>query len=180
MKSYDCIFLDRDGTLNPDSGYISSLNDFMFFEFTLSALSKIASSGNQFCIITNQSGVSRGLINIEDLEAINLYIKNEFKNNGIPLLDIYFCTDHPDQATDRRKPGPGMFLEAELEHGLSLMDCLMVGDSIDDIRAGEMLCMDTMLVLTGRGQETLNDLLEYEMPTYVVEDLSQGVKKICP
>ena len=78
MKNYDCIFLDRDGTLNPDSGYISSLNDFMFFDFTLSALSKIASTGNKFCIITNQSGVSRGLINIEDLEAINLYIKKEF------------------------------------------------------------------------------------------------------
>ena len=79
MKNYDCIFLDRDGTLNPDSGYISSINDFMFFDFTLSALSKIASSGNQFCIITNQSGVGRGLIKNEDLEAINIYIKNEFR-----------------------------------------------------------------------------------------------------
>ena len=180
MKKYNCIFLDRDGTLNPDPGYISSINDYSFYDFTLSALSKIANLGNRFCIVTNQSGISRGLIKPHDLEDIHRYIKKEFKKNGIPLLDIYFCTDHPDKATDRRKPGPGMFLEAELEHSLSLMDCLMVGDSIDDIRAGEMLCMDTMLVLTGLGQETLDNLQEYEMPTYVVEDLDQGAKKICP
>ena len=60
------------------------------------------------------------------------------------------------------------------------MDCLMIGDSIDDIRAGEMLCMDTMLVLTGCGKETMENLLEYEMPTYVVEDLAQGAKILCP
>ena len=72
-----------------------------------------------------------------------------------------------------------MFLEAELDHDLLLMDCLMIGDSIDDIRAGEMLGMDTMLVLTGRGQETMSNLLEYEMPTYIVEDLSRGVEKLC-
>ena len=180
MKNYNCIFLDRDGTLNPDPGYISSINDFMFFDFTLSALSKLTSCGNQFCIVTNQSGISRGLIKAEDLEVINSYIKKEFKSNGIPLLDIYVCIDHPDQATEKRKPGPGMFLEAELEHDLSLMDCLMIGDSIDDIRAGEMLCMDTMLVLTGRGKETMENLLEYEMPTYVVEDLAQGAKILCP
>ena len=55
----------------------------------------------------------------------------------------------------------------------------MIGDSIDDIRAGEMLGMDTMLVLTGRGQETMSNLLEYEMPTYIVDDLSHGVEKLC-
>ena len=95
------------------------------------------------------------------------------------MLDIYVCIDHPDNATEKRKPGPGMFLEAELDHDLLLMDCLMIGDSIDDIRAGEMLGMDTMLVLTGRGQETMSNLLEYEMPTYIVEDLSHGVEKLC-
>ena len=179
MKKYNCIFLDRDGTLNPDPGYISSINDFSFFHFTIPALLKLANKGNRFCIVTNQSGVSRGLIKPDDLEEIHRYIKKIFKDNSISLLDIYVCIDHPDKATEKRKPGPGMFLEAELDHDLLLMDCLMIGDSIDDIRAGEMLGMDTMLVLTGRGQETMSNLLEYEMPTYIVEDLSHGVEKLC-
>ena len=179
MKKYNCIFLDRDGTLNPDPGYISSINDYSFYDFTLSALSKIANLGNRFCIVTNQSGISRGLIKPDKLEDIHRYIKKEFKDNLLPLLDIYVCIDHPDQATEKRKPGPGMFLEAELDHDLLLMNCLMIGDSIDDIRAGEMLGMDTMLVLTGRGQETMDNLLDYEMPTYIVEDLSHGADTLC-
>ena len=179
MKNYDCIFLDRDGTLNSDSGYISSLNDFQFYPFTIPAMSKMNKAGNQFCIVTNQSGVSRGIIQLDDLIEINDYIKEQFKKNQITLLDIYFAIDHPDNASDRRKPGPGMFLEAESNHNLNLMNCLIIGDSINDIRAGEMLFMDTMLVLTGNGKETLKNLSNYEMPTYIVNDLSQGAEIIC-
>ena len=179
MKKYNCIFLDRDGTLNPDPGYINSINDYSFYDFTLSALSKIANLGNRFCIVTNQSGISRGLIKPKDLEEIHRYIKREFKENSLPLLDIYVCIDHPDQPTEKRKPGPGMFLEAELDHNILLMDCLMIGDSINDIRAGEMLGMDTMLVLTGHGQETYSNLLDHEMPTFIVRDLKHGAKTLC-
>ena len=180
MKQYDCIFLDRDGTLNPDPGYINSLDDFIFFDNTLPSLKKMAGAGNRFCIVTNQSGINRGLIQFDDLDEIHSFIEQEFKKNGIPLLGIYVCTDHPEQATERRKPGPGMFLEAEMDHGLTLMDCLMVGDSTVDIEACKMLGMDTMLVLTGRGAETMNALPEYERPTYIVADISKGAKKLCP
>ena len=179
MKNYDCIFLDRDGTINPDPGYISSIDDFEFFDFTLSALRKIANLGNRFCIITNQSGISRGLIKQEDLNTIHNSIEKQFKKNNIPLLSIYTCVDHPDNATERRKPGPGMFLEAELDHDLNLMDCLMIGDSYDDMQAGEMLGMDTMLVLTGKGQDAMKNFSEYEMPTFIVQDLKQGAEKLC-
>ena len=73
----------------------------------------------------------------------------------------------------------GMFLEAELDHDLNLMDCLMIGDSYDDMQAGEMLGMDTMLVLTGRGQDAMKNFSEYEMPTFIVQDLKQGAEKLC-
>ena len=179
MKKYDCIFLDRDGTLNPDPGYISSLNDFIFFDFTLPALKQLAEAGNRFCIITNQSGISRGLIQQDSLQEIHDFITLEFEKNNIPLLGIYVCSDHPEQATERRKPGPGMFLEAELDHDLNLMDCIMIGDSTADMEAGEMLGLDTMLVLTGRGKETIEFLPEYEMPTFIVNDLKEGARKLC-
>ena len=89
MRKYNTIFLDRDGTLNPDPGYISSLDQFVFYDFTIPALQRLAYSGNRFCIITNQSGVSRGLIDQDDLNKIHDHIKNEFFKNSIPLLDIY-------------------------------------------------------------------------------------------
>ena len=179
MKIYDCIFLDRDGTINLDPGYISSIQDFNFFDFTISALKQITNLGNRFCIVTNQSGVSRGLIKQSDLDIIHNYIEQEFKKYEIPLLNIYTCVDHPDNASERRKPGPGMFLEAELDHGLNLMECLMIGDSYADMQVGEMLGMDTMLVLTGCGQHTLEQLTDYEMPTHIVQDLIQGAEKLC-
>ena len=66
-----------------------------------------------------------------------------------------------------------------MDHGLTLMECLMVGDSAADIEAGEMLGMDTMLVLTGRGAETMNALPDYQMPTYIVDDLRKGARILC-
>lgn len=180
MINYDCIFLDRDGTINQDdTGYINSIDDYKFFDFTLSALKKITEADNRFCIMTNQSGVGRGLIKINNLDMIHRFIKEQFELNDIPLLNIYSCYDHPDKPTERRKPGPGMFMEAELDYDLNLMECLMIGDSHCDILAGEMLGMDTMLVLTGKGQDTLKNLSDFEMPTYIVENLEEGAQKIC-
>jgi len=170
MRKYNTIFLDRDGTLNPDPGYISSLNQFAFYDFTIPALQQLAHSGNRFCIITNQSGVSRGLIDQNDLNKIHDYIKNEFFKYSIPLLDIYFCTDHPEDASNRRKPGSGMFFEAANDHSINLSESLMIGDSVHDVKSGNNLDMDTVLVLTGCGKNTIKDSPDVE-PTVAVNDL---------
>tara|TARA_B100001559_G_scaffold157019_1_gene131597 strand:+ start:276 stop:818 length:543 start_codon:yes stop_codon:yes gene_type:complete len=179
MKNYDCIFLDRDGTINFDSGYIGSIYDFHLFDFAIPALKKMAKSGNRFCIITNQSGVSRGLIKKKKLNTIHNFIKEKFKKNQIPLLNIYSCFDHPDNPSERRKPGPGMFFEAKNDFNLDLTNCLMIGDSYIDIKAGLTLEMDTMLVLTGNGENAVRCLAEDEVPTYIVKDLDRGAKKLC-
>ncbi len=170
MRKYNTIFLDRDGTLNPDPGYISSLDQFEFYDFTIPALQRLAYSGNRFCIITNQSGVSRGLIDQDDLYKIHDYIKNEFFKNSIPLLGIYICIDHPDKASNRRKPGSGMFLEAANDHSINLSESLMIGDSVHDIKSGNNLDMDTVLVLSGRGNDTIKDSPDVK-PTVAVNDL---------
>ena len=179
MKKYDCIFLDRDGTINFDPGYISTIEDFRFFDFTIPALKKLARLGNIFCIITNQSGVSRGLIKKENLFLIHDFIEETFEKCEIPLLKIYTCFDHPDHSTKRRKPGPGMFFEAKNDYGFDLKKCLVIGDSYADIKAGNFLEMDTMLVLTGDGQKTLGLLKKNEAPTFVAENLGEGVDKLC-
>ena len=81
---------------------------------------------------------------------------------------------HPEQGTERRKPGPGMFLEAELDHDLNLMDCIIIGDSAADMEAGEMLGLDTMLVLTGRGKETIEFLPKYENRSFLDPKISKN------
>ena len=179
MKKYDCIFLDRDGTINFDSGYLSTIKDFKLYDFTIPALKKLARLGNKFCIITNQSGVNRGLIKKKDLLSIHNFIEQIFEKSQIPLLKIYTCFDHPDDSTERRKPGSGMFYEAKNDFGFDLKNCLMIGDSYADIKAGILLEMDTMLVLTGHGERTLSVLKKDEIPTFVAKNLKKGVEKLC-
>ena len=179
MKKYDCIFLDRDGTINYDSGYIRTMRDFKLYDFTIPALKKLSRLGNKFCIITNQSGVNRGLIKKEDLLSIHNFIEQIFEESQIPLLKIYTCFDHPDHSTERRKPGLGMFYEAKNDFGFDLKNCLMIGDSYADIKAGILLEMDTMLVLTGHGERTLNVLKKDEIPKFVAKNINKGVEELC-
>lgn len=177
MKKYDTIFLDRDGTLNPDPGYINSLDDFTFYDFTLEALKQLEIFGDNFCIVTNQSGVGRGIINIDELSRINSYILNEFYVNKLSLLGIYYCTDHPNNATEFRKPGVGMFNKASKDNSIDLKRSIMIGDSISDIEPGVKLEMDTMLVSTGKGKEARSILGEIS-PTYFAQNLLDGAKQI--
>ena len=180
MKIYDCIFLDRDGTLNPDPGYIKNLDEFKFYPYTLSALKKIALNHNKFCIVTNQSGISRGLIKQNDLDKIHSFIKSEFEKNNIPLLEIFTANDHPDKnPSSRRKPGPGMFFEARDSFGIDLANSLIIGDSFADIEAGRLLGMDSMLVLSGNGIKTLSLISRIKIPNYIVNDLNEGAKQLC-
>ncbi|NQV36559.1 MAG: HAD family hydrolase [Candidatus Marinimicrobia bacterium] len=174
---YDTVFLDRDGTINPDPGYIGSLEQFELYPFTFDALSLLAENGYRFCIITNQSGIGRGLIQQKKLDEIHTFIKREFEKKGLPLLGIYVCPDHPDHASERRKPDSGMFLEAAHEHDINLENCLMIGDTPGDIFAGQQLDMDTMLVLTGKGVEA-KELLKNNPPTFIVDTLLDGANQL--
>ena len=174
MKTFECIFFDRDGTINYDPGYISKLEDFKFFDFTFKALRVLRSVSNKFIIISNQSGIGRGLISEVDLLTINDFIMSESVNNDIPLLKIYYCTDPPDTVSDRRKPGVGMFLEASKDYNIDLSNCLMVGDSISDIQPANTLGMNSMLVLTGNGESHLEKFSNQNSPTYVTKNILTG------
>lgn len=175
MKKYDTIFLDRDGTLNPDPGYINDLSQFDFYEFAFEGLQLLSDNGHRFCIITNQSGISRGIVDVDKLSEIHDYILNSFHKNKLDLLGIYYCPDHPDKALNNRKPGSGMFLEASQDHNIETSKCLMIGDALSDIQAGVNLGMDTMLLLSGKGLQT-SEKLGTLRPTFIAEDLLDGAK----
>jgi D,D-heptose 1,7-bisphosphate phosphatase len=173
MKKYDTIFLDRDGTLNPDPGYINSIDQFEFYDFTMDAMKQLGDAGHRFCIITNQSGIGRGMIEVDKLSEIHDYILNTFHKNDLELLGIYYCPDHPDNATNFRKPGSGMFLEAAKDHNIEITKCLMMGDALSDIQAGVNLEMDTMLLLTGGGIDTADQLGKLR-PNFIAENILDG------
>tara|TARA_B100001093_G_scaffold394492_1_gene381242 strand:+ start:212 stop:778 length:567 start_codon:yes stop_codon:yes gene_type:complete len=176
IKKYDTIFLDRDGTLNFDPGYINSLDDFKFHDLTFDALKNLKIFSERFCIITNQSGVARGIVDSHILSMIHDHILNIFFDQGLNLLGIYHCTDHPDNPTFNRKPGIGMFEKAADDHNINLKKSLMIGDSRCDIEAAKNCNMESVLVLTGNGEKTKN--IPNINPTYISKDLNSISKNL--
>lgn len=175
---YECIFLDRDGTINFDPGYISSVKDFKFYDYTFKALGLLSSLAKSFIIITNQSGVARGLIKKEELVRINTYIFKRFLENKLNLLNIYYCTDSPKSSSRFRKPDVGMFMQASHKHNIDLAKCIMIGDSYKDIVPAKKLGMSSLLVLTGNGKADINKFDQSLKPDYVAENLYSGAKEL--
>jgi len=176
---YECIFLDRDGTINIDPGYISKVEDFEFYDYTFNALELLSSLTKYFIIITNQSGVSRGLIEEKELIKINNFIQMKFLENQLNLLGIYYCTDLPENATKFRKPGVGMFLQASIEHNINLSKCIMIGDSYKDIVPANKLGMKSMLIFKDNDDKV--DLKNFDgscEPDFIVKNLFLGAKEL--
>ena len=136
------IFLDRDGTLNPDPGFISRPEDFNLFEGVTEALKKLKCAGYLLILITNQSGISRGLITEKQLEAVHNKLKRLLKEAGAELDGIYYCPHHPEHpykgisVCNCRKPAPGLILKAIEEHNIDSSRSYMIGDRKSDIKIG--------------------------------------------
>jgi len=135
------IFLDRDGTLNPDPGYISDPADFNLYPGVAEALAKLQQAGYLLILITNQSGISRGLITGEQLNAIHAKLQSLLEQAGCRLDAIYHCPHHPDfPAVDGlaecncRKPRPGMIQKAIAEYNIVAAESFMIGDRSSDIK----------------------------------------------
>ena len=178
IREYECIFLDRDGTINFDPGYISSIKDFKFYDYTFKALRLLKSLTKSFIIITNQSGVSRGIIKENKLIEINSFILSKFLENRLNLLDIYYCTDLPEHASSYRKPGVSMFLQASIEYNIDLTKCIMIGDSYKDIVPANELGMSSLFVLSGNGKKDLHKFDERCSPKYIAENLFFGAEEL--
>jgi D-glycero-D-manno-heptose 1,7-bisphosphate phosphatase len=128
------IFLDRDGTLMRDVGYCSKPGDVELLEGVGELLPKLKAAGFKLVIVTNQSGIGRGYFTEEDFWSV----QHEFeKQLGPGVIDAaYFCADTPQNESERRKPNPGMLLEAARELDIDLEQSYMVGDKASDTQAG--------------------------------------------
>jgi len=130
------LFLDRDGVLNVDHGYVFQVRDFELIDGVLDALRTAADRGYVLIIVTNQSGIGRGYFSQADYDLLEAHIRELFAAEGIPLAAIYHCPHHPDAGCTCRKPQPGMILQAASEHGVDLTSSILIGDKPSDAAAG--------------------------------------------
>jgi len=143
------IFLDRDGTLNPDLGYINSPDQFELFPGVPEALARLKRAGARLIVVTNQSGVARGFLTRDDLDAVHMKLKHLLDGAGASLDAIYFCPHHPDNGCHCRKPNRGMIDQAVRECGVNLDRSYLIGDHIRDIELAKQIGARSVLVTTG-------------------------------
>jgi D-glycero-D-manno-heptose 1,7-bisphosphate phosphatase len=135
-------FLDRDGVINVDHGYVFRREDFRFVPGTLAACAQLHGQGLALVVVTNQSGIGRGLYGEDDYRRLTEWMRAEFAAAGAPLAGVYHCPHHPQallpqyrRACDCRKPAPGMLLAAARELALDLGRSVLFGDKASDIEA---------------------------------------------
>jgi len=143
------IFLDRDGTLNPDPGYITSPDQFELFPGVSEALANLKRAGARLIVVTNQSGVARGLLSRDDLDAVHMKLQRLLEGAGASLDAIYFCPHHPDDGCECRKPNRGMIDQAVQEWGIDLDRSYLIGDHIRDVELAKRVGGRSILVTTG-------------------------------
>jgi len=173
------IFLDRDGTLNPDPGYIDSPDDYELYPETVRALKNLSTTGLPFILVTNQSGIGRGLIEETALEAIHNKLDTLLNQHGLVLLGIYYCPHTPEEGCNCRKPSTGMFTQAADEQGVDLTSSYMIGDSVADVLAANAVGLQSILVKTGNGQRTEREILNGKLSAdFVGDNLSECAEYI--
>ena len=157
------LILDRDGVINEDSPtYIKSPDEWHPIPGSLEAIARFSNAGYRIVVATNQSGIGRGLFDLETLGTIHAKMHSAAQAVGGHIDAVFFCP-HPDSANcDCRKPKPGMILDILARTGAVPHETLMVGDSLRDMQAGDAAGCRTILVLTGNGRSAMDSP---EMPS---------------
>ena len=157
------VFLDRDGVINrnpPNMGYVQSWSEFSFIPNARKAIRELTQNGYRIIVVTNQAGIGRGLFTEENLTDIHARMVSEIVETGGRIDAIYYCPHHPNAGCECRKPKPGMLTRAVREHNIELSSAYLIGDSTTDIEAGQRVGTQTLLVLTGLGQESYHHYIK--------------------
>jgi D-glycero-D-manno-heptose 1,7-bisphosphate phosphatase len=144
------VFLDRDGVINKEVGYLHKIQDFEFIDGVFEACLYFKSLNYQIIVVTNQSGIGRGYYDEDDFHIINNWMLGQFKNKGIEILDVFFCPHDPESNCDCRKPKPGMLNQANEKHNIDMEKSWMIGDKEADVAAANSAGIkNTILVKSG-------------------------------
>jgi len=165
-------FLDRDGTLVPDTGYMHDPNDLALFPGTAEALRTIAAAGYALVVISNQAGVGRGLFCLTRAYEVMARLRILLREEGVELDAVYLCPHRPDEGCECRKPRTALLERAADDLGLALRRSVMVGDKWIDVEAAHRVGAVGVLVRTGYGREEETHPIEGWRPAdEVCEDL---------
>lgn len=160
MEKIKALFLDRDGVINYDPGYVYRIEDFEFMPGIFEALAGFMALGYEIFVVTNQSGIGRGYYSEDDFAKLSKYMIDEFKSYGIEIKKIYHCPHTPSDDCNCRKPRPGMILQALDEFNISLKDSLMIGDKPSDLEAARRAGVESGYLIGDEFKSVL-EVLEY-------------------
>lgn len=166
-KKSKALFLDRDGVINVNHGYVYEIKRFEFIK-EIFPIMKIAQAQQMpIIIITNQSGIGRGIYTEDQFEELSNWMKLELENQGIYISGVFHCSDNPDNphfspSTSRRKPSPAMFIEAANELGIDLENSIMIGDNDSDLAAAKSANL--------RHRILISKATESQSATHIVKD----------
>jgi len=153
--SRPALFLDRDGVINVDHGYVYRQDDFEFVDGIFELVAQAHRLGYLVIIVTNQAGIGRGYYGEADFYALMGWVRDQFVQQGGKIDAVYFCPEHPEYGiekyrrdTEFRKPGPGMFLQAKREWNIDMKCSIMVGDKPSDMEAAYAAGVGTLFFLT--------------------------------
>ncbi len=178
-KNTQFIILDRDGVINYDSKhYIKSPEEWKPIPGSLEAIALLSQAGYTVAVVTNQSGIGRGLYTERELAAIHQKMLRCLKALGGTIDKIFYCPHRPDEACVCRKPRTGLFEQIAAYYRLDLKGITTIGDSLRDIQAARQVACQPILVLTGNGEKTIknNPELSHQIPIF--PDLLAAVKQL--
>ena len=155
------VFLDRDGTIIEDVHYLSNLDSIEWIEGSEKAIRLLKDAGYKVIVITNQSGVARGIFKEDFPDEVHEEMNNHLLQYGTVIDAFYVCPHHPEIGPPQyrkrcscRKPEPGLILRASQEHGICLEKSFFIGDNVTDMEAAQNAGVQPILVLTGKGMTT--------------------------
>lgn len=149
------LFLDRDGVVNIDYGYVHKQQDFVFVSGIFNLVRTAQANDYRVIVVTNQGGIGLGYYSENDFHTLTTWMLSEFEREGCKIDEVYFSANHPRGVVEGligdsefRKPRPGMLLKAKSDFDLKLDECLMVGDNITDMQAAENAGVETRFLFS--------------------------------
>lgn len=190
MEKNIAVFLDRDGTINEEVGYLDSLDKLKIIPASYKAIKLINLSGMKAVVISNQAGVARGFFTEGFVHEVNNRLLTDLQKNGASIDKFYYCPHHPEdgkgkylQSCNCRKPAPGMLLQAAQDLNIDLANSYFVGDRFIDMETAKKVGAKGILVKTGYGEDLLQDdgpdtATPENRPDFIATDILEAVQWI--
>ena len=177
LSAIQHVILDRDGVLNREieSGWLSSVDQWEWEAGSLEALGLFAISGTKVSIVSNQSGIGRGVVTQQAVDEIHQWLAALLAATGVELAGIFVCPHGPDEGCSCRKPSPGLVWAAIQQSGVAADQSLLIGDDLRDLVAGRAAGVQVALVCTGKGSGHRD---EVEPDTLVFDNLMAAARAV--